>query len=77
MATKAENRDNPDSCWNKALDDEPIFVLRANDPLAPHIVEQWAILARVDLVRQEKPGEAEHVAAAMRQWRAARRRGDA
>lgn len=33
---------NPDSCLNRAGDDEPIFVLRANDPLAPIIVRMWA-----------------------------------
>ncbi len=31
-----------DSCLNKAHDDEPIFVLRANDELAPAAVRRWA-----------------------------------
>jgi hypothetical protein len=30
------------SCLNKAHDDEPVFVLRANDELAPGLVRQWA-----------------------------------
>lgn len=30
------------SCLNKAADDEPLFVLRANDPLAPDLVRKWA-----------------------------------
>ena len=30
------------SCLNKAADDEPLFVLRANDELAPDAVEKWA-----------------------------------
>lgn len=33
---------NPESCLNKADDNEPVFVLRANDPLAPSIVSAWA-----------------------------------
>jgi hypothetical protein len=32
----------PASCLNKAADDEPIFVLRANDALAAHTVREWA-----------------------------------
>ena len=33
---------NPNSCLNKAADDEPLFVFRANDPLAPELVRFWA-----------------------------------
>lgn len=33
---------DPNSCLNKAEDDEPIFVLRANDPLMPKVVQFWA-----------------------------------
>jgi hypothetical protein len=40
--TKQENIDNPNSCWNKAADDEPIFILKASDQLAPALVEEWA-----------------------------------
>lgn len=42
MATKAETLRNPRSCWNKAQDDEQLFVLRAHDPLAPVMVRLWA-----------------------------------
>lgn len=41
MLKKLEVRD-PNSCLNKAERDEPIFVLRANDELAPEIVREWA-----------------------------------
>lgn len=34
-----------DTCLEKAADDEPIFVLRAHDPIAADIVEIWATLA--------------------------------
>lgn len=33
---------DPNSCLNRAADDEPLFVLRANDILAMGIVHQWA-----------------------------------
>lgn len=29
-------------CYTKAADDEPMFVLLARDPLAPHLVKLWA-----------------------------------
>lgn len=34
------------SCLNKAADDEPIFVLRAKDPLGAVMVRQWAEMAK-------------------------------
>lgn len=33
---------DPDSCLNKAKDDELIFVLRAHDPSAPDTIRGWA-----------------------------------
>lgn len=39
---KKDELSNPASCLNKARDDEPIFTLRANDPLAPIMVRMWA-----------------------------------
>lgn len=39
MATKYT-----DTCLQKAADDEPIFVLRAQDLLAPGVVRHWAEL---------------------------------
>lgn len=32
-------------CYDKAADNEPLFVLRAQDALAPMVVEYWAELA--------------------------------
>lgn len=42
MGTKA----NPGTygCHGKAADDEPLFTLRAKDPIAPHLVELWRLL---------------------------------
>lgn len=42
MSTKAETIRDPNSCLNRAEFDEPVFVLRANDPVAAFIVEKWA-----------------------------------
>lgn len=42
MSTKADNVLNPHSCFNRARNDEPIFVLRASDPLASELVTLWA-----------------------------------
>lgn len=40
MGTK-ENP-NPNDCYERALPDEPMFVLLARDPLFEEFVEQWA-----------------------------------
>lgn len=40
--TKSQEISDPNSCINKAEDDEPVFVLRANDPLMPKVVQFWA-----------------------------------
>lgn len=42
--TKAGNLDNPDSCWNRAADDEPVFVLRATDPVAAKVIRYWVTM---------------------------------
>lgn len=39
---KKQEKNNPTSCWNKADDDEPIFVLLARDPAAPAAIICWA-----------------------------------
>ena len=58
-------------CYAKLADDEPYFVLRAKDPDAPAVVEEWARR------RERRPGnehnpkvqEARDCASAMRSWR--------
>ena len=44
---KREELSNPDSCINRAEDHEPVFVLRANDPVAAQVVMYWCELARI------------------------------
>ena len=47
---------------------EPIFVLRAQDKLAPGIVQQWAWEARRFCVPDAKIAEAVEWATVMEQW---------
>jgi hypothetical protein len=52
----------------KAADDEPIFVLRANDEIAETTVRHWAAVAIVRGVDGAKVLQALEVADAMRDW---------
>lgn len=70
MSTKAQNLADPNSCWNKAADDEPVFVLRAKDSAAPAVVRHWVDITR-DLHENTKRGLALGVANAMEAWRKA------
>ena len=67
MTTKA-NPDRTDHYY-RARPDEPVFTLRANDPLAPMVVEYWAVLAQDNGERVEKVKSAREVAHDMRKWR--------
>lgn len=77
MSTKTENILDPNSCWNKAENDEPIFVIRANDPAAPDQIIIWANRYMLDKggYRQMTPeqiakyNEAMRTAEAMRRWK--------
>lgn len=76
MSTKDKNILNPNSCWNKAANNEPVFVLRAHDPLAAELVVMWAArykLAKGDWLRmtveqRQKFNDALQVAREMQQW---------
>jgi len=48
--------------------DEPVFLLRAQDLLAPRIVEEWAKLAESNLVDKEMVKLARKHAKKMREW---------
>lgn len=67
---KRDEIEQPNSCLNKAAEDEPVFVLRAKDPIAPAAVEEWARQAQ-QTGRHEpaKIEEARALAASMRAWR--------
>jgi hypothetical protein len=74
---KLDELSAPDSCLNKAADDEPLFVLRANDELAPDVVRHW--VGRYDLAKggpgrmtaaqNKKCAEAMALARQMEAWR--------
>ena len=52
----------------KAKDDEPIFVLRAQDKLAAGVVRQWAEQAAQAGCGNAKVREAREIADAMERW---------
>ena len=56
------------SCLNKAADDEPIFVLRGHDKLAPVVVRLWADLALLHGCSGTKITEAMQLAHLMDEW---------
>lgn len=58
---KRDEATNNDSCWNKARDDERIFVLLARDPAAPETLRFWAN-RRVELGKNQ-PGDPQIVEA--------------
>lgn len=66
---KREELANPNSCINKADDDEPVFVLRGQDKLAPVLVDLWAELALLNgCTNSAKIDEACTLAELMRNW---------
>jgi len=52
----------------KVHDDEPVFVLRAQDSLAADLVELWAIHARMAGCNNDKVRGAADIAEEMRRW---------
>jgi len=69
MSTK----DNPGAfdCYAKLAPDEPYFVLRAKDLVAPEVVEDWVKLRTLQPgnIGNPKLAEALACARAMRAWR--------
>lgn len=55
------------SCLNRARPDEPVFVLRAHDDLAPAAIRHWAAMAE-GTHEPEKIGEALALADEMEDW---------
>ncbi len=52
----------------RAADDEPVFVLRAQDKLAEELVDAWANKAEVRGCSPEKVADARVIAEQMRGW---------
>lgn len=67
------------SCLTNAADDEPLFVLRANDELAPMLVRYWAanyfeskqLSGRLNEKQRAKYAEAIDLAFRMVEWKKA------
>lgn len=55
-------------CFSRAADDEPLFVLRAQDKHAPVIVEKWADEAAMTGASLKKVEHAKQLAQDMRDW---------
>lgn len=68
--TKSQERDNPGSCFNRSGEDEPIFVLRARDPIAAATVNAWVKLAKEREIHKDRIEEALSHAQRMQDWRA-------
>ncbi len=64
-----------DPCRDKAADDEPIFTLRAKDPLAVRTILRWCDEAASCGIHLEKLDEAKQCAELMREWRQAHIKG--
>lgn len=67
---KIDEIEQPGSCLNKARPEEPLFVLRAKDPLAANIVRAWAATAESSGTHEaEKIAEARKLADTMDDYR--------
>jgi len=68
MGFKRDDGTLEDTCLNKVKPGEPIFVLRAQDKLAPALVFLWAAMAELHGCPYEKADEAKGLAVDMRIW---------
>jgi hypothetical protein len=73
MGTKLQELENLKAgtgCLGKAADDEPLFILRGQDMLAPDLVRRWARQAEMSAPggRSEKAEEAYALADQMDAW---------
>lgn len=57
-----------EGCLGKAADNEPVFILRAQDIHAADLVEKWAIWCRAGNTNSDKVDEAFRIAEEMREW---------
>lgn len=66
--TKKEMIEDPNSCFNKAADNEPLFVLRAQDIFAPMFVKKWAETLSSMRLGEKKIAGAWRVVEEMLRW---------
>lgn len=71
--TRSKELSDPNSCFSKAKEDEPMFVLLARDVMAPDIVREWC-RQRIKFLNQspadEQIKEAMAIAQQMEEWKA-------
>jgi len=65
---KQDELSNPNSCFSKAADDEPLFVLRAQDSFAAPLIEHWIGWAQESGVNGAKIAEAKALVELMYAW---------
>jgi hypothetical protein len=78
MGTKKEELASTTGCLAKAARDEPIFVLRAQDKLAPMVVQYWIQLVEaerratgastMELIEDPKLQAAHNLSKQMEEW---------
>lgn len=68
---KRDELSDPSSCLNTAAEDEPLFVLRANDELAPEIIRVWITRSIIRSMHLRRLEEAELLAQKMEAWKLA------
>lgn len=66
MGTK--NKPGNFDCYSKADPNEPMFILLARDPLAPGLVDDWALRREISGEDPAKVQEAYDCAETMRAW---------
>jgi len=70
---KHEEALNPQSCFNRAKDNEPVFVLLGRDMAAPAAISTWIAMRRVlglnTEALDEQIIEAEEAIKQMNEWR--------
>ncbi len=67
---KLQEIENPESCLNRAEDDEPLFVIRAKDKVSASAVRTWAEWAEMTGVHPpDQIQEARAIAEDMENWR--------
>ena len=65
---KRNEVNDPESTWNRIPDDEPVFILRAQDEIAATVVRLWCVLASERGTPIDKLIEAEGLAESMEYW---------
>jgi len=53
---------------SKIGEDEPVFLLRAQDLIAPHVVHGWVVAAEIAKVAEAKVEDAKKCSDAMLEW---------